>query len=97
MGPADGSDAAADRVIHPGAGGVVSRPDLTRRLGASTRVTVVSAPPGSGKSARITEEGLVVLKRLDQPMRELHRQQLEHMSAGDMKALLKLLGTIKKP
>jgi DNA-binding MarR family transcriptional regulator len=46
---------------------------------------------------RITEEGLVVLKRLDQPMRELHRQQLEHMSAGDMKALLKLLGTIKKP
>ena len=50
MGPAEGSDAAAGRVIHPGARGVVSRPDLTRRLGASARVTVVSAPPGSGKS-----------------------------------------------
>ena len=38
------------RVAHLGAGGVVSRPDLTRRLAASARVTVVSAPPGSGKS-----------------------------------------------
>jgi DNA-binding MarR family transcriptional regulator len=46
---------------------------------------------------RITEEGLVVLKRLDQPMRELHKQQLEHMSGGDMKTLLKLLEAIKKP
>jgi len=50
MGPAGGSDAAVGRVAHAGAGGVVSRPDLTRRLGASARVTVVSAPPGSGKS-----------------------------------------------
>src|SRR5205807_4527109 len=49
MGPAEGSDPAVGRVAHPGAG-VVSRPDLTRRLGASARVTVVSAQPGSGKS-----------------------------------------------
>jgi LuxR family transcriptional regulator, maltose regulon positive regulatory protein len=34
----------------PGAGGVVSRPGLFGRLGASARVTVVSAPPGSGKT-----------------------------------------------
>ena len=33
-----------------GAGGVVSRPALWQRLGASGRVTVVSAPPGSGKT-----------------------------------------------
>jgi LuxR family maltose regulon positive regulatory protein len=50
MGPAEGSDAVAGRVAHPGAGGVVPRPGLTGRLGASARVTVVSAPPGSGKS-----------------------------------------------
>jgi LuxR family transcriptional regulator, maltose regulon positive regulatory protein len=50
MGSAEGPDAAVGRVAHPGAGGVVSRPELTRRLGASARVTVVSAPPGSGKS-----------------------------------------------
>src|ERR1700733_16029288 len=49
MGPAEGSDAAVGRVAHPGAG-VVSRPDLTRGLGASARVPVVSAQPGSGKS-----------------------------------------------
>ena len=34
----------------PGAGGVVSRPGLFGQLGASARVTVVSAPPGSGKT-----------------------------------------------
>ena len=28
----------------------MSRPGLTGRLGASARVTVISAPPGSGKS-----------------------------------------------
>src|SRR5207302_2800304 len=50
MGPAEGSGAVAGRVARPGAGGVVSRPGLFDRLGASARVTLVSAPPGSGKS-----------------------------------------------
>src|SRR5689334_19768030 len=50
MGPAEGSGAAGGRVARPGAGGVVSRPGLFERLGASARVTVVSAPPGSGKT-----------------------------------------------
>ena len=50
MGSAEGSDAVAGRAAHPGAGGVVSRTGLFDRLGASARVTVVSAPPGSGKS-----------------------------------------------
>ena len=40
----------AGRVARPGAVGVVSRPGLFDRLGASARVTVISAPPGSGKS-----------------------------------------------
>ncbi|HJY69593.1 MAG TPA: hypothetical protein VJ254_22955, partial [Streptosporangiaceae bacterium] len=39
-----------DVLSFPGAGGVVSRPGLFGRLGASARVTVVSAPPGSGKT-----------------------------------------------
>jgi LuxR family maltose regulon positive regulatory protein len=50
MGSAVGSDAVAGRVAPPGARGVVSRPRLFERLGASARVTVVSAPPGSGKT-----------------------------------------------
>src|SRR5690348_3207677 len=50
MGPAEGSGAAGGRVARPGTGGVVSRPGLFERLGTSARVTVVSAPPGSGKT-----------------------------------------------
>jgi LuxR family maltose regulon positive regulatory protein len=50
MVPAEGPDAVAGRVAHPGSGGVVSRTRLFERLGASARVIVVSAPPGSGKS-----------------------------------------------
>src|SRR5262245_61167656 len=50
MGSAVGSDAVAGGVAGPGAGGIVSRPRLFGRLGASARVTVVSAPPGSGKT-----------------------------------------------
>jgi LuxR family maltose regulon positive regulatory protein len=50
MGSAEGSDAVAGRVARPGAGGVVPRIGLFERLGASARVTVISAPPGSGKS-----------------------------------------------
>jgi LuxR family transcriptional regulator, maltose regulon positive regulatory protein len=49
MAQAEGSDTVAGRVAGPGAGGVVSRPGLFGRLGAA-RVTVVSAPPGSGKT-----------------------------------------------
>src|SRR5262249_45998232 len=45
-----GSDAVAGGVAGPGAGGVVSRPRLFGRLAAPARVTVVSGPPGSGKT-----------------------------------------------
>jgi LuxR family transcriptional regulator, maltose regulon positive regulatory protein len=40
----------AGRAARPGLGGVVPRPGLFERLGASARVTVLSAPPGSGKT-----------------------------------------------
>jgi hypothetical protein len=49
MGSAIGSDAVAGGVAGAGAGGIVSRPRVFERLGA-VRVTVVSAPPGSGKT-----------------------------------------------
>ena len=58
MRPAGSSEPAA----RLGAGGVVSRPALWDRLGAAARVTVVSAPPGSGKTVLlrswISETGL---------------------------------------
>ena len=51
MGPAEGSGFGASRRARPGAGGVVFRSGLFERLEASARVTVVSAAPGSGKTA----------------------------------------------
>jgi LuxR family maltose regulon positive regulatory protein len=61
VGPGGRSDAVAGRVAL-GAGGVVARPGLVGRLGGPARVTVVSAPPGSGKTVLlrswITEAGL---------------------------------------
>jgi LuxR family transcriptional regulator, maltose regulon positive regulatory protein len=62
MAPAVGSDTVVGRVAPPVARGVVSRPRLFERLGTSARVTVVSAPPGSGKTVLlrswISEAGL---------------------------------------
>jgi LuxR family transcriptional regulator, maltose regulon positive regulatory protein len=50
MGHGEESGAADGRVAGPGPGGVVSRHWLFERLEASARVTVLSAPPGSGKT-----------------------------------------------
>jgi LuxR family transcriptional regulator, maltose regulon positive regulatory protein len=50
MGTAVGSDAVAGGAAGHGAGGIVPRPRLFGRLAAPARVTVVSAPPGSGKT-----------------------------------------------
>lgn len=45
----DEADAVAGRVARLGVAGVVDRPGLFGRLGAA-RVTVLSAPAGSGKT-----------------------------------------------
>src|SRR6266851_4386998 len=62
MAPVGGSEVVGGRAARRGAGRVVSRRDLFRRLDASARVTVISAPPGSGKTvllrAWIGESGL---------------------------------------
>src|SRR5215469_5031721 len=49
MGSVVGAGAVAGGAAGRGAGGVVLRPRLVGRLGAA-RVSVVSAPPGSGKT-----------------------------------------------
>ena len=49
MGSGVGSDAVASGVAGLGARGIVSRPRLSERLGVA-QVTMVSAPPGSGKT-----------------------------------------------
>jgi DNA-binding MarR family transcriptional regulator len=42
----------------------------------------------------ITSLGLELLKPLDQPMRELHKQQVRHMPAARLKSLMELLEEI---
>ena len=39
----------------------------------------------------ITEDGLEVLARLDEPVRELHRRVLAHFSADEVAELTRLL------
>ncbi|MBS1841811.1 MAG: MarR family transcriptional regulator [Acidobacteria bacterium] len=46
---------------------------------------------------RITPQGLEMLKKLDQPVREMHKQQFQHMSAAKLKLLAELLGECQKP
>src|SRR5262249_32383035 len=50
MGAGAGAGAVAGGAGGPGAGGVGGRPWLVGRLGAQARVSVVSAPAGSGKA-----------------------------------------------
>src|SRR5690348_9979538 len=50
MRPAESPGSVARGVARPRTGGVVSRPGLWERLRGSARVTVLSAPPGSGKT-----------------------------------------------
>jgi Domain of unknown function (DUF4260) len=50
MGSVAGAGAVAGGAAGGGAGGVVARPRLVGRLAARARVSVVSAPPGSGKT-----------------------------------------------
>ena len=40
---------------------------------------------------RITDDGLKLLKKLDQPVRETHKKQFQHMNFARLKALGELL------
>jgi DNA-binding MarR family transcriptional regulator len=44
----------------------------------------------------ITAEGLRILKRLDEPMVEIHRRKLRHLKAGRLRLLVELLEQARK-
>lgn len=46
---------------------------------------------------RITSAGLEILKKLDQPVREIHKKHFEHLRAAKLKQLAELLGECQKP
>ena len=76
---------------------MISRdPDITRLLDRLERRGLISRHRDDEKdrrvvTARITAQGLDLLARLDQPVRDMHRSLLGHLGAERLRALEKLL------
>lgn len=74
-------------------------PDLTRLLDRLEVSKLVKRERSSTDRrvviAHITQEGLNLLSQLDQPILELHRQQLQHLSAAKLRSLIDLLEEVR--
>ena len=75
---------------------MISRdPDMTRLLDRMEKRAVISRERQKEDrrvvKARITDEGLKLLKKMDAPIRELHKGQFAHMSSARLKTLMDLL------
>ena len=73
-------------------------PDMTRLLDRMEKRGLISRKRQTKDRrvvlTRITAQGLVLLKKLDQPVRELHKQQFRHIPTARLKALGELLGEV---
>jgi DNA-binding MarR family transcriptional regulator len=74
-------------------------PDMTRLLDRMEKRGLISRARQTDDRrvvrTRITPAGLVLLKSLDQPVRELHKRQFLHMPAARLKTLAKLLEEVR--
>ena len=75
---------------------MISRdPDMTRLLDRMEKREVISRERQKEDrrvvKARITDEGLKLLKKMDVPIRGLHKGQFAHMSSARLKTLMDLL------
>jgi DNA-binding MarR family transcriptional regulator len=80
---------------------MISRdPDMTRLLDRMEKRGLITRHREKEDrrvvKTHITEEGLALLKKLDQPIRELHKGQLRHMSGAQLKSLARLLEKVGK-
>jgi DNA-binding MarR family transcriptional regulator len=70
-------------------------PDVTRLIDRLVKAGLVDRIRGEADRrvvlARITTQGLALLRRLDGPVLKLHDQTLGHLSRGDLKQLNQLL------
>jgi len=78
------------------AGRMITRdPDITRLLDRLEKRGLISRNRETKDRrmvvARITPEGLKVLARLDEPVQQIHRQQLGHLGRERLRALAELL------
>src|SRR5207245_8772864 len=66
-------------------------PDITRLLDRMERRGLITRERQKDDrrvvKTRITPHGLALLKPLDQPMKDLHKQQLRHMASARLKTL----------
>lgn len=73
-------------------------PDMTRLLDRMEKRSLITRQRQSDDrrvvKARITSGGLELLKRLDAPVRELHKRQFAHMGHARVKTLADLLDDI---
>ena len=74
-------------------------PDMTRLLDRMEKRGLISRARQTDDrrviKTRITPAGLVLLKSLDQPVRELHKRQFHHLPAARLKALAELLEEVR--
>jgi DNA-binding MarR family transcriptional regulator len=74
-------------------------PDMTRLLDRMEKNALITRHRQEDDrrviKTRITAEGLKLLKKLDQPIHELHRGQFKHMSGSRQKLLAELLQEVE--
>lgn len=79
---------------------VTRDPDITRLLDRMEQAGFISRSRGLEDrrviSARITAKGLELIDGLDEPLRELLRRQLDHVSRGDLRRLNALLERVRE-
>ena len=75
-------------------------PDITRLLDRMDKHGLITRERQTDDrrvvKARITAAGLVALKTLDGPVREMHKRQFQHMSATRLKTLSNLLRELQE-
>jgi DNA-binding MarR family transcriptional regulator len=79
---------------------MISRdPDMTRLLDRMEKGGLITRARQRDDrrvvKTQITEAGLNLLQKLDQPMRDLHKKQFEHMPIAQVKTLAELLDALK--
>jgi DNA-binding MarR family transcriptional regulator len=80
---------------------VTQAPDITRMLDKlAARALIERERPADNRRTvlvRITNEGLTLLKQIDKPLRDCHQRQLGHLTATQLKELVKLLQLARAP
>jgi len=75
-------------------------PDMTRLLDRMEKRGLISRERQKDDrrvvKTRVTPQGLEILKKLDTPVRAMHKEQFAHISAGKLKQLAELLEEIRK-